>query len=153
LSRARSLDASSCLVTYQAYHLLEKIGSTVAEVPQQIFLGTLGQLRKERPVLGFGVYTAVDLALVVYVLPNQDTAAKDLGVLNFAGALPFSIAPGLAPTILGVRRDPAGDLITLTGLDDRRRPSTTTASRCQQLRMPQVPCSAATSAYSFQRCR
>ncbi|MDP9227065.1 MAG: MFS transporter, partial [Actinomycetota bacterium] len=41
---------------------------------------------------------AVDLALVVDVLPNPDTAAKDLGVFNIAGALPFSIAPALAPT-------------------------------------------------------
>ena len=48
--------------------------------------------------LGFGVYLAVDLALVVDVLPNPDTAAKDLGVFNVAGALPFTIAPALAPT-------------------------------------------------------
>ena len=39
--------------------------------------------------LGFGVYVAVDLALVVDVLPDEDNAAKDLGVLNIAGALPF----------------------------------------------------------------
>jgi MFS family permease len=41
--------------------------------------------------LGFGVYTAVDLALVVDVLPDNDNAAKDLGVMNIAGALPFSV--------------------------------------------------------------
>src|SRR5205823_9059206 len=35
--------AYAFLVTYQAYYLLEKIGSTVAEVPQQIFVGTLAQ--------------------------------------------------------------------------------------------------------------
>ena len=35
--------AYAFLVTYQAYYLLEKIGSTVAKVPQQIFLGTLVQ--------------------------------------------------------------------------------------------------------------
>ena len=46
--------------------------------------------------LGFGVYMAVDLALVVDVLPDSDNAAKDLGVLNIAGALPFSVAPGIA---------------------------------------------------------
>jgi MFS family permease len=50
--------------------------------------------------LGFGVYMAVDLALVVDVLPDSDNAAKDLGVLNIAGALPFSVAPGIAPVIL-----------------------------------------------------
>lgn len=30
--------------------------------------------------LGFGMYVAVDLALVVYVLSDKDNAAKDLGV-------------------------------------------------------------------------
>ena len=29
--------------------------------------------------LGFGLYMAVDLALVADVLPDEDTAAKDLG--------------------------------------------------------------------------
>ena len=35
--------------------------------------------------LGFGVYMAVDLALVADVLPDADDTAKDLGVLNIAG--------------------------------------------------------------------
>ncbi len=35
--------------------------------------------------LGFGMYMAVDLALVADVLPDKDKAAKDLGVLNIAG--------------------------------------------------------------------
>jgi MFS family permease len=35
--------AYAFLVTYQAYYLLEKIGSAKAEVPQQIFLSTLVQ--------------------------------------------------------------------------------------------------------------
>ena len=52
--------------------------------------------------LGFGMCMAVDLALVVDVLPNRATAAKDLGVFNLAGALPFSIAPALAPAVLAV---------------------------------------------------
>ncbi len=52
--------------------------------------------------LGFGLYMAVDLALVADVLPGSDTAAKDLGVLNIAGALPFSIAPAVAPLVLSV---------------------------------------------------
>jgi hypothetical protein len=45
---------------------------------------------------------AVDLALVADVLPNPGDNAKDLGVLNIAGALPFSIAPALAPLVLVV---------------------------------------------------
>ena len=50
--------------------------------------------------VGFGMYMAVDLALVVDVLPDGDSAAKDLGVLNIAGALPFAIAPAVAPVVL-----------------------------------------------------
>lgn len=52
--------------------------------------------------LGFGLYTAVDLALVADVLPDPGSAAKDLGVMNIAGALPSSVAPALAPAILAV---------------------------------------------------
>jgi MFS family permease len=51
---------------------------------------------------GFGTYLAVDLALVVDVLPDPDSAAKDLGVLNIAGALPFFVAPAFAPAVLAV---------------------------------------------------
>jgi hypothetical protein len=126
------------LTTYQAYYLLDKIGTAKADVPGQIFLGTLaraavvvaasligGRLsdrtgRRKIFVLtasvvyglalfviamasdfsgflvgmaisglGFGVYAAVDLALVVDVLPDRHHAAKDLGVFNIAGALPL----------------------------------------------------------------
>ena len=52
--------------------------------------------------VGFGMYMAVDLALVVDVLPDPNSAAKDLGVLNIAGALPFAVAPALAPVVLGL---------------------------------------------------
>jgi len=65
--------------------------------------------------LGFGVYVAVDLALVVDVLPGQDRAAKDLGVFNIAGALPFSIAPALAPVILAVSNGSYGVLYAVAG--------------------------------------
>ena len=130
--------AYAFVTTYQAYYLLDKIGSAEADVPQQIFLGTLAQStvvvaaslvggrlsdwtgRRKIFVftasivyglamfvlaiasnfngflvgmaisgLGFGMYMAVDLALVADVLPNKDNAAKDLGVLNIAGALPY----------------------------------------------------------------
>lgn len=52
--------------------------------------------------LGFGMYFAVDLALVADVLPDPNRAAKDLGVFNYAGALPFTLAPLLAPGILAI---------------------------------------------------
>ena len=50
--------------------------------------------------IGFGAYMAVDLALVADVLPDDDNVAKDLGVFNIAGALPFALAPAIAPAIL-----------------------------------------------------
>jgi len=157
--------AYAFLATYQAYYLLAKIGSAKAEVPQQIFLGTLAQSiivvvasliggklsdrtgRRKIFVLtasivygmalfviavassfsgflvgmaisglGFGVYVAVDLALVVDVLPGRDNAAKDLGVFNIAGALPFSIAPGIAPVILAIGHGSYGVLYAVAGL-------------------------------------
>lgn len=65
--------------------------------------------------LGFGMYMAVDLALVVDVLPDADTAAKDLGVLNIAGALPFALAPAVAPALLSVGGDSYALLYTVAG--------------------------------------
>lgn len=50
--------------------------------------------------VGFGIYVAVDLALVADVLPEPTEVAKDLGVFNIAGALPFSVGPALAPALL-----------------------------------------------------
>jgi MFS family permease len=148
-SRFLFVMAYAFLVTYQAFYLIEHLGSSVAEVPRQIFLGTLTQAAvvvvaalvggrlsdrtgRRKPFvagasvvygvalflvavaddfdgfvvgmavsgLGFGLYMAVDLALVADVLPDESSSAKDLGVLNIAGALPFSVAPALAPVIL-----------------------------------------------------
>jgi MFS family permease len=143
--------AYAFLVTYQAYFLLERLGSDEDDVPRQIFLSTLVQAavvvvaslaggrlsdrtgRRKVFVLlastvyglallaiasatgfdaflvgmalaglGFGVYVAVDLALVADVLPDESSTAKDLGVFNMAGALPFSVAPALAPFVLSL---------------------------------------------------
>jgi NAD(P)-dependent dehydrogenase (short-subunit alcohol dehydrogenase family)/MFS family permease len=164
-SRFMFVLAYAFLVTYQAYYLLDKIGTAKADVPQQIFLGTLAQSavivaasliggkvsdrtgRRKIFVftasivyglalfmiavasdfngflvgmaisgLGFGVYLAVDLALVVDVLPGKRSTAKDLGVFNIAGALPFSIAPAIAPAILAVGGGSYGVLYTVAGL-------------------------------------
>ncbi|HWI01682.1 MAG TPA: MFS transporter [Propionibacteriaceae bacterium] len=150
-SRFMFILAYAFLVTYQAYYLLDHLGSSEDEVPQQIFVGTLTQAvvivvaslvggrlsdrtGRRKPFvaaaavvygvalfmiavagdfdaflvgmavggLGFGLYMAVDLALVADVLPDADNAAKDLGVLNIAGALPFSLAPAIAPLVLAI---------------------------------------------------
>ena len=66
--------------------------------------------------LGFGIYMAVDLALVADVLPDSDNVAKDLGVLNIAGALPSSIAPAIAPVILWIGRGNYGVLYAFAGI-------------------------------------
>jgi MFS family permease len=66
--------------------------------------------------LGFGMYMAVDLALVADVLPNRDNAAKDLGVLNIAGALPFTVAPAIAPAILAIGSGSYGVLYGFAGV-------------------------------------
>ncbi|SDT64234.1 MFS transporter [Actinoplanes derwentensis] len=52
--------------------------------------------------VGQGVYLAVDLALATDVLPDPDDAAKDMGVLNIANALPQSLVPILASPILAI---------------------------------------------------
>jgi MFS family permease len=66
--------------------------------------------------LGFGLYFAVDLALVADVLPNPDNAAKDLGVFNYAGALPFAVAPAVAPAILTLGGGSYGFLYAVAAL-------------------------------------
>jgi MFS family permease len=52
--------------------------------------------------LGFGIYIAVDLALVIDVLPGLNDSAKNLGVLNMAQVLPQSLAPGIGAVLIGV---------------------------------------------------
>ena len=66
--------------------------------------------------LGYGVYVAVDLALVADVLPDRRSAAKNLGVFNIAGALPFSIAPAIAPAILAIGSGGYSLLYAVAGL-------------------------------------
>jgi MFS family permease len=51
---------------------------------------------------GFGIYIAVDFALITQVLPGAEDRAKDLGVINIANALPQVLAPALAAVVLGV---------------------------------------------------
>jgi MFS family permease len=164
-SRFMFVLAYAFLVTYQAYYLLDKIRSAEADVPQQIFLGTLTQSvvlvaaslvggkltdrtgRRKIFVFsasvvygvalfviavasnfngfligmaisgfGFGMYFAVDLALVLDVLPARDDAAKDLGVFNMASAVPFSIAPAIAPVILAIGSGSYGVLYGVAGV-------------------------------------
>lgn len=52
--------------------------------------------------IGGGMFYAVDMALVTEVLPDPEQAAKDLGVMNIANALPQTLAPLLASVLLAV---------------------------------------------------
>jgi MFS family permease len=164
-SRFMFVLAYAILVTYLAYYLIQKIGSSEADVPQQIFLGTLVQSvalvaasllggritdrtgRRKIFVfsasivyglalfviavangfngflvgmaisgLGFGLYFAVDLALVLDVLPAKEDAAKDLGVFNMASAVPFALAPAIAPFVLAIGNDSYGLLYAVAGM-------------------------------------
>jgi MFS family permease len=165
VSRFLFVLAYAFLTTYQAYYLLNRIGSSETEVPRQIFLATFAQVVVLVPAsllggglsdwtgrrkifvltasmvygvamfviamagtvngflvgmaiggLGFGLYLAVDLALVVDVLPSRDDAAKDLGVFNIASALPFSIAPAIGPAVLAVAGGSYGVLYAVAGV-------------------------------------
>ena len=162
-SRFLFVSAYAFLVTYLAFYLLEDLGSAEAEVPRQIFIGSVVQAifiaaasllggpvsdrtgrRKVFVVtasivyglamfavaaaadfhgflvgmaisgLGFGLYMAVDLALVADVLTGTDTA-KDLGVFNMANALPFSVAPAIASAVLAVSGGSYGALYAVAG--------------------------------------
>jgi len=49
---------------------------------------------------GFGMFQAVDQALMSEVLPSAKSFAKDLGVVNIAATLPQTLAPGVAGAIV-----------------------------------------------------
>ncbi|MDF9816806.1 MFS transporter [Streptomyces sp. SPB162] len=49
---------------------------------------------------GFGVYLAVDQALITQVLPSAADRAKDLGVINIANSGPQVLAPAVAAPIV-----------------------------------------------------
>lgn len=50
--------------------------------------------------LAFGLYMAVDQALMTRVLPSNENAARDLGILNIANAGPQVMAPFVASLII-----------------------------------------------------
>lgn len=63
---------------------------------------TVGQFYLVEALLGlaYGIYFAVDMALVLQVLPHPEDSGKDLGVFNMANAMPQSLAPGLGAALL-----------------------------------------------------
>ena len=59
--------------------------------------------------IGYGVYLSVDFALCTEVLPDAESRAKDLGVINIANALPQVFAPFLGAFLIAQ----AGGYVTL----------------------------------------
>ncbi|GAA5206192.1 MFS transporter [Microbacterium kyungheense] len=49
---------------------------------------------------GFGMFQAVDTALISEVLPSAKSFAKDLGVVNIAATLPQTLAPAVSGVIV-----------------------------------------------------
>jgi MFS family permease len=64
--------------------------------------------------LGFGVYIAVDQALITQVLPRAGDRAKDLGVINVANSAPQVLGPALAAPIVAYAGGYAGLYLTST---------------------------------------
>jgi MFS family permease len=50
--------------------------------------------------LGYGVYLAVDQALITQVLPTAQDRARDLGIINIANAAPQVLAPVIAAPLV-----------------------------------------------------
>ncbi|CAM5421008.1 MFS transporter [Streptomyces spiroverticillatus] len=55
-------------------------------------------------VFGFGegLYLSVDMAIGASVLPDKDSSAQGMGVLNIAIAFPQSLVPMIAPAVLAI---------------------------------------------------
>ncbi|WTD39255.1 MFS transporter [Streptomyces sp. NBC_01643] len=58
--------------------------------------------------LGYGIYVAVDQALITQVLPAAEDRAKDLGVINVANSAPQVLGPALAAPIVAYAGGYAG---------------------------------------------
>jgi MFS family permease len=62
---------------------------------------------------GYGVYVAVDAALITQVLPKAENRAKDLGVVNIANSAPQVLGPALsAPIVVHLGGYPVLYLVT-----------------------------------------
>lgn len=67
--------------------------------------------------IAHGMYFAVDLALVTDVLPDSERdAAKDLGILNIANALPQVVAPLTGAAILALAQGNYSTMYAIAGV-------------------------------------
>jgi MFS family permease len=89
LGRRKVMVAASILIFGLATYMLLHADTVTAFYIVEAIMG-----------IAYGVYGAVDLALVLEVLPNREEAGKDLGVFNIANALPQSLAPAFGGFLL-----------------------------------------------------
>ncbi|MER5639201.1 MFS transporter [Kitasatospora sp. NPDC002227] len=87
--RRKVLVVLSCVVMAAAAALLAFVHTWPAAIVAAAVLGA-----------GFGVYLAVDQALVTQVLPAAADRAKDLGVINIANSGPQVLAPAVAAPVV-----------------------------------------------------
>jgi MFS family permease len=79
----------SAVVFAVGMYLFVHAGSTTGFYTAEIVLG-----------LGWGIYTAIDLATAIDVLPSEKDVAKDLGVFNIASSLPQALAPAIGAVFI-----------------------------------------------------
>jgi MFS family permease len=89
LGRRKILVAVSILIFGLATYLLLHADTVSAFYVVEAIMG-----------IAYGAYIAVDLALVMEVLPNREEIGKDMGVFNIANALPQSLAPAFGGFLL-----------------------------------------------------
>lgn len=83
--------------------VIASVGMGVAAIVPLVWPTFLGML-VYGALLGFffGIFTAVDQAIMTLVLPRQEDAARDLGMLNVATSGPQIAGPFVAALLLGI---------------------------------------------------
>lgn len=90
IGRRKPFVIVSGLVVSVAFAILALGGSFITALIAAIVLG-----------LGFGMYQAVDFALITQVLPDSGDRGRDMGILNIASGLPQFVAPMISIALIG----------------------------------------------------
>ena len=90
IGRRKPFVIASGLVVSVAFAILALGGSFITALIAAIVLG-----------LGFGMYQAVDFALITQVLPDSGDRGRDMGILNIASGLPQFVAPMISIALIG----------------------------------------------------
>lgn len=87
--------------------VLFSVGTVVMAVSSDFTLLVTGSLIVS---VGIGMFSAIDQALILDVLPERDTnAGRFMGIIGFAVSIPQAIAPFIAPAFLAVGAVAAGE--------------------------------------------